>query len=239
MCHWLWGCADVFIKRQPCSRALETDPICSRPGWVVKISSKCGPQGLHPRTPPGPLSLHLQHLCLIAEGGEPGANAHHHRGGVVGDVGPQRWWRQHPGSDPVEVKLPGCVSRSHEHTPRAAVGWGVWTQTTTGMLPCVLFSFSSMCCWSGTPGTSRSCILFLSSGASSQHVSQERFAGSESEALLSAADNHLTLAQCERLFVLFPVCCYTCAAHVTRADSSMWVWNVKLDDDGDEVDECL
>lgn len=34
--HWLWGCAGVFMKRQPCSRALETDPICSRPGWVVK-----------------------------------------------------------------------------------------------------------------------------------------------------------------------------------------------------------
>lgn len=55
MWHWLWGCAGVFIKRQPCSRALETDPICSRPGWVVKNSSKCGPQGFtHPHTPPGP-----------------------------------------------------------------------------------------------------------------------------------------------------------------------------------------
>lgn len=53
--HWLWGCAGVFIKRQPCSRALETDPICSRPGWVVKNSSKCGPQGFHPP--------HLPALC--------------------------------------------------------------------------------------------------------------------------------------------------------------------------------
>lgn len=37
---------------------------------------------------PKPLSLHLQHLCLIAEGGEPGAKAQPHRGGV-GDVGPR------------------------------------------------------------------------------------------------------------------------------------------------------
>lgn len=40
-----------------------------------------------PPTPPSPLSLTLQHLCLNAEGGEPGANAQPHRGGVVGGCG--------------------------------------------------------------------------------------------------------------------------------------------------------
>lgn len=135
------------------------------------------------------------------------------------------------------MKLPGCVSRSHEHTQRGAAGWGVWKQTTVGMLLCVLLSLWSMCCWSGTPSVSRSCTFFLSSKESPQHVSHELFDGSESEALMSAADDHLTHAQCERLFILFPACC-THAHHMSHIQIWAWVWNAKLDDDGDDVYVC-
>lgn len=66
-----------------------------------------------------------------------------HRGGgmVVGGCGTPALIQD---SDPVEVKLPGCDSRSHEHRHGAAAGWGVWRQRTAGMLLCVFFSLSSM-----------------------------------------------------------------------------------------------
>lgn len=70
---------------QPCSKALETDPICS---WVWSCSQELikmwSPRFMQPL-----LSLHLLHLCLIAERvGEPGARAQPHTGGVgVGVTG--------------------------------------------------------------------------------------------------------------------------------------------------------
>lgn len=70
----------VCAKCSDAAQPWRHGPICSRPGLVVRNSSKCGPQGLC--TPPT-LSLHLLPLCLfvVRVGGESGATAQPQKGG--------------------------------------------------------------------------------------------------------------------------------------------------------------
>lgn len=201
-----------------------------------------------PHTSRALLSLHLQHLCLIAEGGEPGRGCK-----CSAPTEEEEWWRGGgcgtpaliQESDPVEVKLPGCDSLSHEHTRGAAAGWEVWKQTTAGMLLCVLFSLSSMCRWSGTLSASRSCIFF----PVLHRISKAR----ESWAFFLLLLVLLVLRamsvgvccwrpsdSCTVWKAFHPVSCllYTCAPHVLHTDWNLWVWNLKLDDDGDDVCVC-
>lgn len=177
--HWLRGCAGVFINRQPCSRALETDPICSRPGWVVKNSSKCGPQGFTPppHTSRALLSLHLQHLCLIAEGGELGRGCKcsaptEEEEWWWGDVGPQRWSRK------VTQWKWSFLGVIHAHTSiRAGLRPGGECGNRRWWGCCCVFCLASHPCaaeaehwaWAGAAP------FFLSCRESPKHVSHELF----------------------------------------------------------------
>lgn len=102
---------------QWCSRAQETDPICSGPGCVVRNSSQWGPQGLC--TPP--LPLHLLHLCLIAERvGNQGQELNPREGGWGGGGG---WARAL--MERVSMKWPSGSDASWAcFTLAWAYGWG-------------------------------------------------------------------------------------------------------------------
>lgn len=213
---------------QPCRRALETDPICSRPGCVVKNSSECAPQGLHPHTsrPLCPSICNIFVLLLWVE--SQGANAQPHReGSGRGGV-----WDPSVNGDGIHEVTQWkwrFLGTFHAHMStwlgwKPAGGWYCWAFCLASH-PCAAEAER----WASAGAPSPSCLI--ENRPAWQQVSQpELLTGSEGEALMgcmSAMAGRLTLA----FWTLFhPVSCVlcTCAPHDLHTDLSTSELNLML-----------